>query len=87
MTESKTYEIECLIHDLIRQYPAWPSTFSTCECKRMMARGGGKCAMCYEEELAKRIDGELAADIHEAIKHLAKLKDDALELKRMMSCQ
>ena len=40
--------------------------------------------MCYEEELAKRIDDELAADIHEAIKHLAKLKDDALELNRIM---
>ena len=80
MTESKTYVIECLIHDLIRQYPAWPSTFSTCECKRMAARGGGRCALCYEEELAKLIGHLLACKIHVAITNLAELKQEALRL-------
>lgn len=81
---TKTYEVECLIHDLVRQYPTWPSTFSTCECRRQMARGAGKCAECIEEDLGKIIDPEFASDIHTAIRHLAALKREALDLAGMM---
>lgn len=81
---TKTYEVEHLIHNLVRQYPTWPSTFSTCECQRHMARGGGKCAKCIEEDLGKIIDPEFASDIHSAIRHLATLKREALDLAGMV---
>lgn len=81
---TKSYEVEHLIHNLARQYPTWPSTFSTCECQRHAARGGGKCAECIEEELGKIIDPEFASDIHSAIRHLAVLKREALDLAGSM---
>lgn len=84
METSNVYKVECLISNLIRQYPTWPSTFSMCECNRMMGRGGGKCALCIEDELAEIIDAEFANDIHMAISHLAKLKSEALELAESM---
>lgn len=49
-----------LFSALMRNYPLWPSTFSTCDCKRGMGRGGGKCALCLEEELAQKV-GPIAA--------------------------
>jgi len=49
-----------LFSALMRNYPLWPSTFSTCDCKRAMGRGGGKCALCLEEELASKV-GPIAA--------------------------
>lgn len=82
---TKTYEVEQLIHNLSRQYPTWPSTFSTCECKRHMARGGGKCADCLEVEIANIIKDELLAyRLHRAIKTVADLKGYALDAVRNM---
>lgn len=49
-----------LFSSLMRNYPLWPSTFSTCDCKRGMGRGGEKCALCLEEELAQKV-GPIAA--------------------------
>lgn len=49
-----------LFSALMRNYPLWPSTFSTCDCKRGMGRGCGKCALCLEEELAQQV-GPIAA--------------------------
>ena len=49
-----------LFSALMRNYPLWPSTFSTCDCRRGMGRGGGKCALCLEEELAQTV-GSIAA--------------------------
>ena len=77
MTDSHT--VEQLFGELHRQYPLWPSTFSTCSCQRRPARGGGKCGLCYEEELARYVDVNLARDIHDAIQKLQHLKIAALE--------
>lgn len=76
---SNTYKLELLMSDLHRQYPLWPSTFSTCECKRRPARGGGKCCECIEESMADLIGKELAKEIHTDIANLHALKVVALE--------
>ena len=76
---SQSYEVEQLIGCISRNYPAWPSTFSTCECKRSLGRGGGKCAECLEEALAGIIGKPLAWEIHQTIKQFAKLRDEALK--------
>ena len=74
-----TYKVELLMSELHRQYPLWPSTFSTCECGKNMARGGGKCYECIEKDLAEVIGAELAKEIHTAIYRLYNLKVVALE--------
>lgn len=66
------------MHDLHRQYPLWPSTFSTCDCGKNLGRGGGRCADCIEEELAKLIGKPLAWEIHSTIKELTRLKSEAI---------
>lgn len=76
---SRAYEVEQLIVSISRNYPSWPSTFSTCECKRAWGRGGGKCAECLEEELAGIIGKPLAWEIHQTIKQFANLKGEAME--------
>lgn len=76
---SNTYKVELLMSELHRQYPLWPSTFSTCECKRRPARGGGKCCACLEESLAELIGTDLAKEIHHSIYQLHSLKSLALE--------
>lgn len=76
---SNGYLAETCISDLIRQYPTWPSTFSTCECKRNMARGTGPCAQCLEEKLAGLIGKPLAWEIHQSIAQFATLKREALD--------
>ena len=76
---SNTYKVELLMSELHRQYPLWPSTFSTCECKRRPARGGGKCCCCLEESLAELIGTDLAKQIHHSIYQLHALKGLALE--------
>ena len=76
---SNTYKVELLMSELSRQYPLWPSTFSTCECTRRPARGGGKCSECIEESLAELIGADLAKEIHAGIWRLQALKTVALE--------
>lgn len=56
---------------MLRNYPFWPSTFSTCECGRALARGNGKCAICLEEELEKYAGKEAAMRAHNAMIELA----------------
>lgn len=73
------YQVETTISDLIRQYPTWPSTFSTCECKRHMARGGGPCSECLVEKLAGYIGTPLAHAIHQSIIQFSELKREALD--------
>lgn len=73
-----TYALSELIRELERQYPLWPSTFSTCECKRHMGRGGGKCAECLEEELAELIGKPLAWELHHSFKQYQRLKSEVL---------
>lgn len=79
--ESRTYKIERLLSDLRRQYPVWPSTFGTCECKRRAGRGGGACSECIEERLAELIGKPLAWEIHRTIAQLQMLELAALEEK------
>lgn len=75
---NKTYMISELISAMWRNYPSWPSTFSTCECRVNMGRGGGKCADCLETELAELIGKPLAWEIHQTIKTFTMLKNAAL---------
>lgn len=76
---SNAYIVETCINDLIRQYPTWPSTFSTCKCKRNSARGAGPCAQCLEEKLAGLVGKPLAWEIHQSIAQFANLKGEAME--------
>lgn len=73
-----TNAVQDLIWQLERQYPLWPSTFSTCECKRHMARGGGKCAECIVESLAELVGRPLAWEIHHALKSYTQIKGFAI---------
>lgn len=79
---TKTYQIEELITAISRNYPTWPSTFSTCECGSGWGRGGGACADCLEKQLAKLIGKPLAWEIHQTIKQFANLKGEAIEKGR-----
>lgn len=73
-------KVEELIHQLIRNYPAYPSTFSTCNCGINLARGNGKCADCIEGELSLFIGKPLAWELHQNIKQFASLKGEALDI-------
>lgn len=59
---NKVDQVWQIFQNLQRQFPLWPSTFSTCDCGRGDGRGGGKCVACIEEELAKEVGPELAAE-------------------------
>jgi hypothetical protein len=71
-------QVQDLIWRLERQYPLWPSTFSTCECKAHMARGADRCADCLEEELAGVIGKPLAWEVHHALKSYQQIKAFAI---------
>lgn len=47
-------------HDIWRNLPNRPTTFSRCECDRGNGRGGGPCIKCAEDALAKLV-GEVEA--------------------------
>lgn len=72
MGMSKVDQVWQIFWNLQRQFPLWPGTFSTCDCGRGDGRGGGKCAVCIGEELAKEVGPELAA---EAVAALAGVRD------------
>lgn len=76
--ENREFQISELIRDLERQYPLWPSTFSTCDCERSMARGGGRCALCIEEALSEFIGRPLAWELHAQLKNYLRVKGEAL---------
>lgn len=73
-----SYEISQLVYQLERQYPLMPSTFSTCECQRHMARGGGECSECIEEQLAERVGKPLAWELHHSFKQYQRLKSEVI---------
>lgn len=79
-----TNNVERLINSISRNYPAWPSTFSTCECGQHWGRGGGKCAECLEDELAAIIGKPLAWEIHQTIKQYAELRNEAMDKARKL---
>ena len=56
--------------DLMRNFPLWPSTFSTCVCGREPGRGGGKCAKCLEEELSEKVGPVLANEAVMALRNV-----------------
>lgn len=62
-----------IFHDLMRNYPLWPSTFSTCQCRRIFARGNGLCAKCLEESLAEIVGAELAEESVKALEQVQKV--------------
>lgn len=59
-----------VFQNLMRNYPLWPSTFSTCQCGRMLARGAGPCAKCLEGELAEIVGKILANDAVKALERV-----------------
>ena len=73
-------EVDKLCSDIIYNYPAWPSTFSTCpHCKTGSARGNGLCALCLTVRLADKVGIQLAVGFHESVKHTAKVRDQIHE--------
>ena len=64
--------------NLYRQYTLLPSMFNTCECGRGWARVNGRCADCYEEELAQLVGAEVANRARKAMLELA-LACDAVQ--------
>lgn len=80
MSKSGTdsYEISQLVYQLERQHPLMPSTFSTCECKREMARGGGSCSLCIEEQLAEKVGRGMAWELHNSFKQYQRLKHEII---------
>lgn len=84
MSSEVTYDVESLIVGIFRNYPAWPSTFSTCECGSHWGRGGSQCAACLEDELAAIIGKPLAWELHQTIKQYAKLRDEAMDKARKL---
>lgn len=75
---TESYELSELVYQLERQYPLMPSTFSTCECKRHPARGGGKCSECLEELLAAEVGKPLAWELHHSFKQYQRLKYEVI---------
>ena len=75
-------------HALVwRNLPAFPSTFSQCECGRGHGRGGGPCIQCAEETLAGLVGQFEAWQYIEAChrvralerEHISKSKPDSLK--------
>lgn len=81
---SKIREVEKLISGLFYQYPTGVSTFNVCDCKRLLARGSGKCAQCLETELADIVGVEPAARMHSAISDFADARAKVLEIAEEM---
>lgn len=75
---TESYELSELVYQLERQYPLMPSTFSTCECKRSPARGGGLCAECIEERIAEKVGKPLAWELHHSFKQYQRLKHEVI---------
>ena len=66
-----------LLWSLRRQYPEYPSTFSTCQrCGNNPARGGGACASCIESDIAEISTPLLAAKLRGAIHNQASVISD-----------
>lgn len=78
MKQSKGDQAWVLFQSLMRQYPLWPSTFSTCDCGRGFGRGAGKCSICITEDLAKIVGIELAENAVIALEDVAKVWGEIL---------
>lgn len=68
--------VEQIIYDIHRQFPLWPTTYSTCQidgCEKG-ARGGESCLDCLQEELASMTNTNDAAALVRAIQDLHKIK-------------
>ena len=70
-----------VFYGLMRNHPLGPSTFSTCDCRRSMARGAGKCHLCLREELAEHVGPVLAqradAALAEVVEAWALIREEA----------
>ena len=63
---------EELFSRLQRQFPRWPSTFSTCpRCGKHFARGSDVCAVCLTDDLTELVGKELANETHAAMNNVA----------------
>lgn len=58
------------VSGILHNYPRWPSTFGACATEgcQGIGRGCGKCALCYEKELAELVGEDLAEAFHESVK-------------------
>jgi len=82
MKQSKGNQAWALFQSLMRQYPLWPSTFSTCDCGRADARGAGKCALCIKEELAALVGMPVVEKADNALKDVAEAWLEMLQKAR-----
>ena len=73
MPVTKTSQVTRLMDNIKAQYPCFPATFNQCGCHRDIARGTGKCATCYEEELAALVGHDQAEYYHKKVRKLADL--------------
>jgi len=73
---SKVDQFDRLYSNLLYQYPAYHSTFSTCQqCDEHPARGGWKCPYCIEREMARLIGPTDAAHLHAMVKQLTERRN------------
>ena len=82
MKQSKVDQAWALFQALMRQYPLWPSTFSTCDCGRGLARGAGKCALCIREELAAIVGMPMADRAENALIDVTNAWHEILDIAR-----
>jgi hypothetical protein len=83
--------LDAMIHDLRRNHPLWPTTFSTCPTDGCSngARGSGVCAICLVEAIAE-LTGQSDAAINLEHSMLAQtraicLLHDSLEEREPLS--
>jgi hypothetical protein len=68
--------VEHIIYDIHRQFPLWPSTYSTCQdngCEKR-ARGGERCLDCLQDELTELTSKSDAKALVDAVFELHKIK-------------
>lgn len=76
---NKSYKVSELIRALEYQHPLGVSTFSNCmKCKVKLARGGGVCSTCIEDELSELIGKPLAWEVHQSLKNYNRIKNEAI---------
>lgn len=62
-------KIHQAVYDIRRNHPVWPTTFGPCYCGGgKIARGGGRCLDCAQEELAGEVGAEDASTF---VRHVA----------------
>ncbi len=81
-----SYHIEQLLIKIHHQLPIWPTTYGACDCGRGRSRGGRKCLLCLEEELATYVGEEKAKNYIKTAKELQTQSYDMINVKGEQQC-